>query len=163
MIFLSKTYNRNEAITYAKKWAYSRNPKYYNFDNVGGDCTAFVSQCIYAGCKTMNYTKYLGWYYINGKDKSPSWSGVEYLYQFLIKNKGSGPSAQIVSNEEIQIGDVIQLKFHGAERYSHSLFVVGKQNVNIYIASHTEDSYYRNLFTYYYEEIRYLHLNNGVK
>ena len=40
---------------YANKWAFSRNPKYYNFDNIGGDCTSFVSQCILAGSNVMNY------------------------------------------------------------------------------------------------------------
>ena len=39
-------YDRNKAIRYAKKWAYSRNKKYLDFENIGGDCTNFVSQCI---------------------------------------------------------------------------------------------------------------------
>ena len=43
-----KRYDRQKVIEYAKKWAYLRNPKYYNFDSVGGDCTSFASQCIYA-------------------------------------------------------------------------------------------------------------------
>ena len=86
-----KEYNRQATIEYAKKWALKRNPSYYNFDAVGGDCTSFASQCIYQGSKIMNYQKDLGWYYINGNNKSPSWSGVEYLYQFLINNKGTGP------------------------------------------------------------------------
>ena len=46
-------YNRKNVIEYAGKWAYGRNPQYYNFDNVGGDCTSFASQCIYAGSKIM--------------------------------------------------------------------------------------------------------------
>ena len=81
-----KEYNRREALRYAKEWAYKRNPKYYNFDRVGGDCTSFVSQCIYAGAGIMNYSAY-GWYYRSGNDKSASWSGVEYLHKFLINNK----------------------------------------------------------------------------
>ncbi len=28
-------YNRQMVIEYAKKWAFLRNPKYYNFDSVG--------------------------------------------------------------------------------------------------------------------------------
>ena len=75
-------YNRQNAYEYSKEWAYKRNPKYYNFDSVGGDCTSFISQCIYAGSKVMNYSKQNGWYYINGNNKSPSWSGVEFLYNF---------------------------------------------------------------------------------
>lgn len=29
----------------------------------------------------MNYTKDIGWYYINGNNKSPSWTGGEYTFQ----------------------------------------------------------------------------------
>ena len=58
-----KEYNRENAVKYAEKWAYSRNPRYYNFDSIGGDCTSFVSQCVFAGSNTMNYTKNTGWYY----------------------------------------------------------------------------------------------------
>lgn len=84
-------YNRQKVLEYAQKWAYDRNPKYYNFDSVGGDCTSFASQCIFAGSNVMNYSKSNGWYYINGNNKSPSWSGVEFLHKFLITNKLAGP------------------------------------------------------------------------
>ena len=50
-------YNREKAIVYAQKWAYARNPNYYNFDHVGGDCTSFISQCLYAGTGVMNYNR----------------------------------------------------------------------------------------------------------
>ena len=32
---ISRIYDRISAVSYAKKWALSRNPKYYNFDTVG--------------------------------------------------------------------------------------------------------------------------------
>ena len=53
----------------------------------GGDCTNFISQCIYAGVKVMNYNKNNGWYYKTVNDRAPSWSGVEFLYDFLLKNR----------------------------------------------------------------------------
>lgn len=84
-------YNRILAIKYAEKWAYNRNSEYYNFDDIGGDCTNFISQCIFAGSQIMNYNKNNGWYYINGNKKSPSWTGVEFLYKFLVNNKSVGP------------------------------------------------------------------------
>lgn len=65
MIFME--YNRANAVAYAKKWAYGRNPKYYDFSDLGGDCTNFASQCIYAGSGVMNYTPTYGWYYISVK------------------------------------------------------------------------------------------------
>ena len=94
-------YDRKKAIRYAKKWAYSRNKKYLDFENIGGDCTNFISQCIYEGSKVMNYTKDLGWYYINGNNKSPSWTGVEFLYEFLVNNKGVGPFGKEVEQEKV--------------------------------------------------------------
>ena len=41
-------YNREEAVSYARKWALGRNPAYFDFQKLGGDCTNFASQCIYA-------------------------------------------------------------------------------------------------------------------
>ena len=79
-------YDRKKALEYAKEWAFKRNPKYLNFENIGGDCTSYVSQCMYAGCKVMNYTPIYGWYYKSSYDRSPSWSGVEFLFNFLVNN-----------------------------------------------------------------------------
>lgn len=100
-----KKYNREEEVQYTETWAYSRNPKYYNFDSVGGDCTSFVSQCIYAGTKVMNYSKY-GRYYKNGNNKSASWSGVEYLYKFLVNNKTAGPYGREMALSELEKGNL---------------------------------------------------------
>ena len=154
-----KKYNRDEAVNYAKTWAYKRNSKYYNFDNIGGDCTSFVSQCLYAGCKTMNYKEHIGWYYNSIKDRAPAWSGVEYLYNFLIKNKNVGPSAIISNRNSVEKGDIIQLKFSDMNQFSHSLFIVDKTNENIFVATHTDDTFYRALSSYVYENIRFLHIN----
>lgn len=159
----TKQYNRTKAIEYAKKWAYKRNPKYYNFDNIGGDCTSFVSQCIYAGCNIMNYKKHIGWYYNSINDRTASWSGVEFLYDFLIKNYGIGPRVNKTNLEKIEIGDIVQLKFNNNPKFSHSLIIVDKKNDSIddvYVASHTEDSYYRKLSSYIFEEMRLLHINS---
>ncbi|MEG0115374.1 MAG: amidase domain-containing protein, partial [Hydrogenoanaerobacterium sp.] len=49
-------YDREKAIQYAHTWAYFRNPAYYNFEEIGGDCTNYASQCLYAGAGVMNYT-----------------------------------------------------------------------------------------------------------
>ena len=72
----TKNYDRISAINYAKKWALSRNPRYYNFDAVGGDCTSFISQCLFAGSQKMNYNYENGWYYNNGYDKSFVGTGI---------------------------------------------------------------------------------------
>ncbi len=159
-------YDRSKAIEYAKKWSYSRNPKYYNFDSIGGDCTSFVSQCIYEGSGVMNYTKNTGWYYNSLNDRSPSWSSVEYLYKFLVNNKGVGPRGNKAQIDELEKGDLIQLSFDG-KIFSHTLIIVNigddKTLDNIYIASHTYDSYSRRISSYNFQDIRYIHINGVWK
>ncbi len=154
-------YDRLKVVEYAKKWAYSRNPRYYNFDSIGGDCTSFISQCIYAGSGVMNYTKNTGWYYNSIKDRTPSWSGVEYLYKFLINNKGIGPRGKETKIDQLEIGDLIQLSFDGI-KFSHTLLIVNIGNIktldNIYTASHTYDSYNRRVSSYNFQDIRYIHI-----
>lgn len=154
-----KKYNREKAILYAKKWAYSRNPKYYNYDKLGGDCTNFISQCLYAGTGIMNYDKNNGWYYNNGNDKSPSWTGVEFLYKFIIQNKNVSIFGRETIKENIEEGDVIQLSFDG-KSYGHSLIIINNQELTI--ASHTFDSYDRKLSTYNYKKARFIHIE-GVR
>ena len=158
-------YNRQKALEYAEKWAFSRNPKYYNFDSVGGDCTNFISQCIFAGSDTMNYTPNIGWYYINGNNKSPSWTGVEFLYKFLINNENVGPHGKEIKQKEIELGDIAQLSFSG-KKFEHTLIIVNIENrfslAGIKIASHTYDSYNKTIAEYSFQKVRFIHIE-GVR
>ena len=158
-------YDRENAVKYAQKWAYKRNPVYFDFENFGGDCTNFVSQCIYAGSGVMNYTPVFGWYYNSSYSRSPSWSGAEYLYNFLTTNKSVGPYAIDTQISNIEIGDVIQFGDENFKFY-HSVLVtaiVGFPSVEtIYISTHSYDANLRALNTYIYENIRYIHIK-GVR
>lgn len=160
-----KEYDRKLVVEYAEKWAYLRNPKYYNFDPVGGDCTSFASQCIYEGSKVMNYDKNNGWYYINGNNKSPSWTGVEFLHNFLINNKKIGPFGKIVDINNIELGDIAQISFDGI-KFAHSLVIIeiGKVSSvdNILIAAHTFDTLNKQISEYNFNKIRFIHIN-GVR
>lgn len=158
-------YNRQKVYEYAKRWAFDRNPKYYNFDPVGGDCTSFVSQCIYSGANMMNYSKQNGWYYINGNNKSPSWSGVEFLYNFLVSNNSIGPYGKEISQNQIEIGDIAQISFNG-NRFAHTLVIVKiEDNIDlgkIFISSHTFDSFNKSILEYNFQKIRFVHIQ-GVR
>ena len=154
-------YNRNAVINYAQKWAFNRNPKYLNFDNLGGDCTNFVSQCLFAGCNIMNYTPIIGWYYNTSYDRTASWTGVEYLYRFLTNNNGIGPKGILTDTNNIQIGDIIQLGNHS--NYYHSLVVVKVTNSEIFVATHTFDAYMRPLSSYSYNSIRFIHILDNIQ
>lgn len=152
-------YNRKSVFDYAKEWAYSRNPKYYNFDNIGGDCTNFASQCIYAGCQEMNYNKTNGWYYRNINNRSPSWTATEYLYKFLTTNKGAGPLGEKVEINELEIGDIVQLNIRGTI-FSHTLVVVqsGNNLNNTLISAHTDDAFGRRVSSYNFNKYRCIHI-----
>ena len=115
-------YYRDQAVAYANYWAYRRNPNYYSFDQIGGDCTNFVSQALYAANGVMNFTPTYGWYYLSIDDRAPAWTGVVYLYNFLTTNKGAGPFGHEVPLEEVMPGDVIQMDLNG-EEFGHSVIV----------------------------------------
>ena len=149
-------YDRAAAVAYAERWALSRNPAYYDFDSLGGDCTNFVSQCIYAGCGVMNYTPDTGWYYSGLTRRAPAWTGVDALYRFLIHNRGTGPFAKSVPRSGIAQGDVIQLGTADG-RFYHSLLVLSP-SPPVWIAAHTDDSLWRPLDSYQFGSIRFLHI-----
>ncbi len=158
-------YNRKFAINYAKKWALSRNPNYYDYQGIGGDCTNFVSQCIFSGINIMNYRRSLGWYYINANDKSPSWTGVNYLHNFITSNKSVGPYGVETDLSQLEAGDFIQLSNNGSN-YTHSLILTRIDNTdastpNYYVCAHTYDVYEKNLFDYNFKTMRCVHILNG--
>ena len=37
-------YNRLAAVAYAKRWAMARNPAFYDFSELGGDCCCFANK-----------------------------------------------------------------------------------------------------------------------
>lgn len=156
-------YNRDAAVAYAEKWAYSRNPKYYDFSNIGGNCTNFASQCIYAGSGVMNYTPIYGWYYINVNNRAPAWTGVNELFRFLTTNRGPGPQGEEVGLDEIEPGDIIQLKFGYEPGFDHTPVVtdsgVGTPET-ILVAANSTDSRNRPLSTYNYTALRPVHIFN---
>ena len=155
-------YDRQTAVAYAHRWAYHRNPDFYNFDELGGDCTNFASQCLYAGSGVMNYTPTFGWYYNSQYSRAPAWTGVPYFYNFLTRKKESpGPFGEEVDLKGVQPGDFVQLRFvEGA--FAHNPVIVAVGNIpeldNILVAAHSEDSDYRPLSTYPIRESRFLHI-----
>lgn len=156
-------YDRIAAVRYAHRWAYGRNPDFYDYECIGGDCTNFASQCVYAGSGVMNYTPTFGWYYISANDKAPAWTGVEYFYNFMVRKEATvGPVAVDAPIGQVQSGDVVQLSFDGA-RWNHTPVVVTvlrqtpRNPSDILIAAHSYDADNRPLNTYSYKAIRFLH------
>ena len=145
-------YDRQSAVDYALKWAKARNPEFYNFDNLGGDCTNFVSQCLFAGSGIMNYTKTTGWYYKTLNSRAPAWSGVPFLYNFLVNNDGTGVFGERKELSKIKDGDVIFMVRNNIELY-HAVIVSRVTPNDVFVCSHTFDAINRPLSTYLYQSI----------
>ncbi len=154
-------YDRRSAVEYAIRWALKRNPKYYDFSRIGGDCTNFASQCLYAGSKIMNYTPIIGWYYISANDRTASWTGVEYFYNFITKNENLGPFGEQADRSEITIGDFVQIK-GSKDLYTHTLVISGVTKNEIYVSAHSSDSLMRPLSSYESIDLRFIHVK-GVR
>lgn len=154
-MLVTKQYQRERAVEYARKYAFSQNPLFGNFRGIGGNCTNFVSQSIYAGSCVMNYTPTYGWYYISLDDRAPSWTGVEFFYNFIIGNRDVGPYGRDAKADELETGDVIQLG-RMEEGYYHTLLIVGFDGDDPLVAAQTDDAYARPLSTYTYDYARYI-------
>lgn len=160
-MLLIRPYIRENAVRYAERWAFEQNPLFADFEGIGGNCTNFVSQCVYAGSCQMNYLSVFGWYYISLEDRTASWSGVEYFYNFLVGNRGLGPFGREAREEEVEIGDVVQL-YRTSVGFYHSLLVVGFSEEGILVGAQSDDAFLRPLTSYTYERARFLKID-GVR
>ena len=156
-------YDRQAAVDYAHQWAYSRNPNYYDYEEIGGDCTNFASQCLYAGTGVMNFDPVYGWFYRDANDKAPAWTGVEYLYRYLVRQEPTpGPAAVEVGLRQVMPGDIVQLSFREDGTFSHTAVVVrvpARATLRtVLVASHSYDADNRPLSTYSFRKIRFLHI-----
>lgn len=154
------SYDRERAVAYARRWALGRNPVYYDFQTLGGDCTNFASQCLFAGARVMNYTWETGWYYNSPSERSPSWSGVEFLFAFLTGNRSVGPFGREAPRAQARPGDIVQLGGRDG-RFYHSPVITAVEPV-ILVAAHTDDALDRPLSSYTYDRARFIHID-GVR
>ena len=154
-------YNRSNAVEYAKRWALGRNPLYTDYAGIGGDCTNFISQCVLAGSCEMNFTPIYCWYYLSPAERTASWTGVNFFYDFITQNKSIGPFGSEVTEGGLMLGDIIQLGRSESEYY-HTLIVTGYSKKGYLVSAHTDDSLDRPLETYNYNTARFIHIE-GVR
>ena len=163
-----KEYNRASAVAYARRWALERNPLFINFAGRGGDCTNFVSQCVFAGAPIMNFTDTFGWYYISPEDRAPAWSGVEEFFDFftgesdfISQNGGIGPYGVLASRaDQIAVGDIIQLQNQSGDFY-HTLIISGFRGGEVLVCAQSNDALDRPLSSYNYAGLRVIHIEGA--
>jgi hypothetical protein len=161
-------YDRERARAYAERWAFDRNPLFTDFSGIGGNCTNFVSQCVYAGSCRMNFTPVFGWYYLDADDRAPAFTGVEYFWDFFTGapafaavNGGIGPFGREVGADAVVPGDVVQLG-DAAGDYYHTLLITDLRAGEAFVTAHSNDVLNRPLSSYGAPLKRYLHID-GVR
>ncbi|MBQ8603581.1 MAG: amidase domain-containing protein [Oscillospiraceae bacterium] len=168
-------YDRDAAVEYARQWCNQRNytGNYLAYDDYGGNCQNFASQCIYAGGIDMDYSGYgeSQWKFysrtLNTKQtatgRSYSWTGVDPFYTYATINRSNGLICQAdLRLEYAEKGDVIQVGAYNDWR--HSLVVtdtVYDRNgnmIDITVASNTADRWNYPLSAYIYTYPRLIHI-----
>lgn len=174
-----RTYSPANGVKYAKKYAYVGNNKkdklLFYYVN-GGDCTNFVSQCVWAAYggysasdisatkKRISNKKYMtsSWYGGSGGGHK-NWENVTNFSSYVSSKKTYGPQGKIYNNNGkctkltgIQLGDVIQMKAAKAKRYSHSLYVTQVNYTpgagsTYFVSCHSTDALNKSLATVYSE------------
>lgn len=110
-------YDRLSAVEYARKWALSRNPKYKDYENLGGDCTNFISQCMHAGNIPMDHQGeniITQWFWYSDSSRTPSWTGAQFFYNYFLNNNKENTSnfgafATYTDYDNLELGDLVQL------------------------------------------------------
>ncbi len=157
-MLVERRYNRENAVEYARRWALLRNPLFYNYTGQGGDCTNFVSQCVFAGSCEMNFTPIFGWFYIDSEARTASWTGVEFFYNFITANSGVGPYGRETDETNVEIGDVVQLANDSGDYYHTLLIVDFSEEGGILVGAHSDDALYRPLSSYSFANARFIHI-----
>lgn len=149
-------YSASDAAAYAVKWGEARNDIYPNYNLSGGDCTNFVSQCIYAGGFDMNGSSAsVGtvestskWYCIYIKSTlgvrryavTTSWVRVSdfntYLSSLVTKSTKTTLSSLISS---CSAGDVVQLADKTTGTPYHSIIINSKDSTTAHFCGHSKD------------------------
>lgn len=122
------SYNADNAIAYADKWATSRNPEYKQYPGV--DCCNFVSQCLYAG----------------GMPKNSAWYPASYAWincSGAIDNFKKYGTFMSANNGNVLRGNPVYYDWNSNGVYDHTAICVGKNSSGTpIIDAHTGDHYH---------------------
>ena len=132
---------------------------------MGGDYNKVKYQCFYYGSYKMNPAPVTGWYQYSLKNRSASWTSVNYFYQFLTTNKGNGTFGHISNLEDLLPGDIIQLATEH-DYFHHTVIVISTDHTNLLqnvsISAHNNDAYMRPLDTYSIKQMRCISID-GIR
>lgn len=126
------SYDRDKALSYANEYVTKRNSEFTAYDNSGGNCQNFVSQCVNAGGIPMDYKGAEQWKHYSSnldnsnsqKGRTASWISTNAFYTYATNNTGFGLVSEVDLNLFYgEIGDVVHVGYNG---YSHAVVVVNQ-------------------------------------
>lgn len=115
------SFNVQAACNYAETFALTPNPNYKYFENIGGDCTNFISQIIFTGGLKQNPS----W-----RPYTIPWIRVEDIYLYLTKNK---LAFKLPEGSSLYKGCIIQFYKPEIGRYFHNGFITYELPNNDYL------------------------------
>lgn len=170
-------YNAEEALNYSYEWAgkyeMKRNPRYLAYDEYGGNCNNYTSQCLFYSGIPMDLSGDIyhqwKWYgddisgYSTAYGRTMSWTGVDFFWQYCNENTGRGIVADCKSNiYSGRPGDIIQYVNEGIGVHSVIITKViydDKGNVVDYlINSNTTDKVDCPMSIYGYTDFRLIRI-----
>lgn len=164
----SSTYNASAAVAYAVQYAIIPNSAYADFTNSGGDCTNFISQCLYAGGIVQHvgtaYTESC-WFYQSSTNRSYSWTGANSFRNYITSSV-SKINMTSSSWSSVVPGDIIQLMNSGSATHSMivSNLVYGSSGrSDLLVCAHTTNRQNVSLAQYYstFPTKVYYHINGS--
>ncbi|AWI06515.1 amidase domain-containing protein [Clostridium drakei] len=144
-ILRASQYSKSDSVKYALKYALNPNKKYRYFpliENNSGDCSNFVSQCLYAGGAPMIFNSKNPWWY-NNINQSLSWTLAHSLYWYLkINTELNLPGCKGVETTDInslKLGDLIFYE-NSKKIIFHSAIITGFSQNKPLISQHSREA-----------------------
>lgn len=160
---IEATYRSLDAVSYAKEYYDTYNTAYPDWTSYGGDCANFISQCLYAGGKSMKGTpgsstaaqNWSNWFSTgsscNTSNVSSTWRGANAFRNYWQSNaNGYSTFSSVDSSSFIYgyTGDAVSL-LNNNSAY-HTLIIVGYDfaNKDFIVSAHTGNTITAKLSDY---------------
>ncbi|WP_175407751.1 amidase domain-containing protein [Streptomyces sp. TRM64462] len=141
----SGTYDYRAMAAYAEKYWQNYNPAYRKFNDMGGDCTNFVSQSLKAGGwqhAPGSYNDYRTWWY-GDSYQSTSWVGADEWSWFTLSQKRATNLANVY---QMDVGDIMQMDFDRNGSKDHTMVVSYRGWTGVpYLTYHSVNTYRKSV------------------
>lgn len=139
------TYKYAAMATYAEKYWKNYNTAYRRYSSVGGDCTNFVSQSLFAGGwkQVTSSREDYGTWYSKTSGESDTWIGVNEWSWFTQTAKRT---TALANAYQMDVGDLLQMDFDRDGSKDHSMMTTYRSSSGVpYLTYHDTDTYRRSL------------------